>query len=73
MNVFSGPIMMRAISRKLSVRTAGGLAIAGGCLLTGIGWIALVKGAPASTAADHLGPVLPLLPLITFYFFNLLP
>jgi hypothetical protein len=73
MNLFSGPLMMRTTSTKLSVKTAVGLLVTGGLLLAGIGWGGLEQVAPASTAVEHLGPVMPLLPLTTFYLLNLLP
>jgi hypothetical protein len=73
MNLFSGPLMMRTTSTKLPVKTAVGLLVAGGLLLAGIGWSGLEHVAPASTAVEHLGPVMPFLPLTAIHLLNLLP
>jgi hypothetical protein len=73
MNLFSGPLMMRTTSPKLFVKTVMGLLVAGGLLLAGIGWGGLEQVAPASTAVEHLSPVMPLLPLTAIHLLNLLP
>jgi hypothetical protein len=73
MNLFSGPLMMRTTSPKLFVKTVMGLLVAGGLLLAVIGLDGLEQVAPASTAVEHLGPVMPLLPLTAIHLLNLLP
>jgi hypothetical protein len=73
MNLFSGPLMMRTTSPKLSIMKILGLLMIGGLLLAGIGWGELQQIAPASTAVEHLGPVLPLLPLTAIPLLYLLP
>jgi hypothetical protein len=73
MNLSSGPLMMRTTSPKLSIMKTLGLLMTGGLLLAGIGWSGLEQTAPASTAVEHLGPVMPLLPLTALPLLNLLP
>jgi hypothetical protein len=73
MNLSSGPLMMRTTSPKLSIMKTLGLLMTGGLLLAGIGWGGLEQTAPASTAVEHLGPVMPLLPLTALPLLNLLP
>ena len=65
--------MMRTTSPKLSIMKILGLLMTGGLLLAGIGWGGLEQIAPASTAVEHLGPVLPLLPLTAIPLLYLLP
>ena len=65
--------MMRTTSPKLSIMKTLGLLMTGGLLLAGIGWGGLEQTAPASTAVEHLGPVMPLLPLTALPLLNLLP
>ena len=65
--------MMRTTSPKLSIMKILGLLMTGGLLLAGIGWGGLEQTVPASTAVEHLGPVMPLLPLTALPLLNLLP
>jgi hypothetical protein len=73
MNLFSGPLMMRTTSTKLSFKTAVGLLMAGGLLVTGLGWEGVVQIKPVSLPMESIGPMMPLLPLTAIHLLNLLP
>ncbi|MGA2444452.1 MAG: hypothetical protein ABSG50_03355 [Opitutaceae bacterium] len=73
MNLFSGSMMMRTKSPKLSIMSTLGLFVTGGLLLAGIGWVGLEQIVPASTAVESIDPVMPLLPLTIIYLLNLQP
>ena len=73
MNLISGPLMMRTTSTKLSFKTAVGLLVAGGLLVTGLGWEGLVQIKPVSLPVESIGPMMPLLPLTAIHLLNLLP
>ena len=74
MNLFSGPsLMMRTTSTKLSFTTAVGLLVAGGLLVTGLGWEGLVQIKTVSLPVESIGPMVALLPLTAIHLLNLLP
>ena len=65
--------MMRTTSTKLSFKTAVGLLMAGGLLVTGLGWEGVVQIKPVSLPMESIGPMMPLLPLTAIHLLNLLP
>ena len=65
--------MMRTTSTKLSFKTAVGLLVVGGLLVTGLGWEGFVQIKPVSLPVESIGPMMPLLPLTAIHLLNLLP
>jgi hypothetical protein len=73
MNTFSCTSLIRTISGGLPARVVLGLILMGAFLIAGAGLVGASHLESASTSGEFFGPVMPMLPVVTVFIFNIQP